>query len=82
MATLPTLQESERAILDVFKQRGTKPEEGIKRIMLIDLTTGNPPYFRSDDLNAAIISKHDKNWIDASSSDDWITLRPLGFAEV
>lgn len=82
MATLPTLQEAERAILDVFKQRGTRSGESIKSIVLTDLMSGNPAPFRVDDLNAAIKSMHGKNWIDASSRDGFITLLDLGFAEV
>lgn len=82
MATLPSLQEAERAILDIFKQRGTRPGEIIKSIVLTDLMTGNPAQFRSDDLNAAIKSMHEKKWIDASSRNGFIKLLDLGFAEV
>jgi len=82
MATLPTLQESERAILDIFKESGTRAGESIKNIVLTDLMTGNPARFRSDELNVAIKSMHDKKWIDASSRDGFIKLLDLGFTQV
>ncbi|WP_143451422.1 hypothetical protein [Janthinobacterium sp. 13] len=60
MASLPTLEDAERAILDVFAEKGTRPGESIKGIVLTDLMVGNPAPFRADDLNAALASMAEK----------------------
>ena len=80
MAKLPTLQETERAILDVFKQFGTRPNESIRTISLTSLLSGSNP-FRADDLNAAVQSMADKGWI-GSNRAGFYTLTEAGFEQV
>lgn len=63
MASLPTLEDAERAILDVLADKGTRPGESITGIVLTNLMAGNPPSFRADDLNAALNSMAAKGWI-------------------
>lgn len=80
MAKLPTLQEAERATLDVFKRFGTRPGEGIKMIALTDLMAGDSP-FRAEDLNAALQSLADKKWIEVPR-DGFYSLTALGYEAV
>lgn len=81
MASLPTLEDAERAILDVFAEKGTRPGESIKGIVLTDLMVGNPAPFRADDLNAALTSMAEKGWIFQKLAG-WYTLTEDGFAQV
>ncbi len=80
MAILPTLEDAERAILDVFLKFGTRPGESIKSISLTSLMAGESP-FRSDDLNAALQSMMDKGWIDVPS-EGFYSLTAAGFEQV
>ena len=83
IAVLPTLEQAERAILDVFKEHGTRPGESIRSIALTDLTTGKGEHqFRTDDINAAISSMHDKDWIDAAVQNGFYVLLDAGFEQV
>ena len=83
MAALPTLEQAECAILDVFKEHGTRPGESIRSIALTDLTTGKGEHqFRTDDINAAISSMHDKDWIDAAVQNGFYVLLDAGFEQV
>lgn len=81
MASLPTLQDAERAILDVYADKGTRPGESIKGIVLTDLMVGNPAPFRADDLNNALASMVAKGWI-VEKMADFYTLTDDGFAQV
>ena len=80
MASIPTKEQAERAILNVFKRFGTRPGESIKMIALTDLMAGASP-FRSDDVNAALQAMADKNWIEVRLNG-FYTLTELGFAAV
>lgn len=81
MASLPTLQEAERALLDGFAENGTSPGESIKGIVLTNLMAGNPAPFRADDLNAALASMATKGWI-VEKLAGFYTLTDDGFAQV
>lgn len=81
MASLPSLEEAERAILDVFADKGTRPGESIKSIVLTDLLVGDPPPFRADNLNAALQSMAQKGWI-TEKLQGFYTLTDVGFAQV
>ena len=81
MASLPTLEDSERAILDIFAEKGTRPGESIKSLDLTDLLVGDPTPFRADDLNAALQSMVAKGWITVKFGD-FYTLTDAGFAQV
>lgn len=80
MASLPTLEEAERAILEVFARFNTRPDESIKFIALTDLMTGVNP-FRSDDLNAALQSMAAKKWVE-ERTPGFLTLTTEGFAAI
>jgi hypothetical protein len=80
MATLPTTEQAERAILNVFKRFGTRPGESIKMVALMDLMAGSNP-FRADDLNAALQAMTNKEWIEVRR-EGFYTLTELGFAAV
>jgi DNA-binding transcriptional regulator PaaX len=80
MATLPTAEEAERAILNVFKRFGTRPGESIKSIALMDLMAGSNP-FRVDDLNAALQAMAGKGWIEERRTG-FYTLTEAGYAAV
>lgn len=81
MATLPSLEDAERAILDVFAEKGTRPGESVKSLVLTDLLVGNPPPFRASDLNAAIQSMKVKGWIEEKLAG-FYSLSANGFDEV
>lgn len=83
MAALPTLEESERAILDVFKEHGTRPDGHIKSIALSSLMSGDGG-FKADDLNPALESMHGKKWIDISGLQRQATIKllELGFEQI
>lgn len=80
MATQPSLDEAERAILAVFQRFGTRPGESIKMIALTDLTVG-PDSFRADELNVALQSMADKGWIGAGRTG-FYTLTDAGYAQL
>jgi hypothetical protein len=80
MATLPTLEDAERAILDVFKRMGTRPGEGIMQQALYPLMEG-VGRLEADDLNKALQSMETKGWIESKRAG-FITLTKLGYAEV
>lgn len=56
MASIPTLEDAERAILDIFSDKGTRPGESIRSLVVSDLLAGNPPPFRYAELVAAVES--------------------------
>lgn len=81
MASLPTIEEAERAILDIFSQKGTRPGESIKLLVLTELMAGNPPPFRKPELDAALTSMEAKKWVEFRTSG-FLALTELGFAQV
>jgi hypothetical protein len=80
MARRPTLQEAERAVLDVFRRLETQPGESIVTIGL-----GSRMYFaptlREEEIDAALKSLADKKWIELRRAGR-CTLTDLGFAQV
>lgn len=80
MANAPTIQDAERAVLGVFQRFGTRPGESIKMIALNDLMTGENG-FRSDELNTALQSMADKEWI-GSNRPGFFTLTETGFKQL
>lgn len=80
MATTPTLQDAERAILGVFQRFGTRPGESIKVISLNNLMVGENS-FRAEELNAAVQAMADKEWI-GSSRSGFVTLTDAGFKQL
>ena len=80
MANAPTLQDAERAILSVFQRFGTRPGESIKMVALNGLMTGANS-FRADELNSALQSMADKEWIGANRPG-FYTLTDIGFRQL
>ncbi len=80
MANVPTQQDAELAILDVFQHFGTRPGESIKMIAINDLMVGENS-FRADELNAAVRSMADKEWISANRPG-FFTLTDKGFKQL
>ena len=80
MATLPSLEEAARAILDVFGRHGTRPGEGIMQQSLMPLMEGRNP-FRADDLNKALQSMETKGWVEIKR-EGFITLTEAGYSQV
>ena len=81
MATLPTPQETERVILDVFKNRGARPGEPI---MLLDAL--NPfmvsRNYSAADFNQALRSMGEKGWIVEVRGGQAHSLTEAGYTEV
>jgi hypothetical protein len=83
MTTRPTLEETERAILNIFKEHGTRANECIKSIVLSPLISGEGRFI-ADEINDALSSMHNKEWIDASYIERQQSIKLLidGFAQV
>jgi hypothetical protein len=82
MASLPSLEEAERAILDIFEDQGTRPGESIRSLVVSNrLLAGDERRFRHEDLVAALESMQAKGWITVKS-DMFYMLTEAGFAQV
>ena len=77
MATLPTLDETIRAILDAAKSYDPRPGE-IVPLMGVQMKLGTG--YRADDLNAAFSEMERREWIEFSGK--FFKLTDQGFAEM
>lgn len=81
MAALPTLQDVELVILEIFKARNARPGEIVNlHAALNPLMAGDK--YRSDDFNNAIKSMLDKEWITAVRGGLFHSLTELGYLQV
>lgn len=78
MATLPTIAQTERAVLDAISSYNIRPNE-IVPLMGIHAKLQEAG-FRADDINAALQSMVDKNWITPASI--FIKTTDDGFAAI
>lgn len=81
MASIPALEDAERAILDIFADKGTRPGKSIRSLLVSDLLAGNPPPFRHAELVAAVEPLAAKGWITVESGT-FYKLTEAGFAQV
>lgn len=82
MASKPSLEEAERAILDIFEEKGTRPGESIRNLVVTDyLLTGDDRKFRHEDVVEALNSMASKGWITVRDGM-WYVLTDAGYAEV
>lgn len=80
MATVPTLEESERHLLNVFAKFGIRPGEVLAQVSIISSVNHNR--FRSSDLNEALESMFAKGWIEDGQGPGWFRLTEAGFAAI
>lgn len=80
MATMPTIEDAERAILGVFDRMGSGPGESVKMVALMGLQSGRIR-FTAAETNAALQSMADKGWI-GSNRPGFYTLTELGFEQI
>lgn len=80
MATLPTLEEAERFVLDLFESFGTRPGESIKTINLSIKLAGTQ--FRAADIQHAVDSMIEKKWVEWRLGGQFLALTEEGFVQV
>lgn len=80
MTQRPTLQEAERAVLNVFRQANTQPGESLVTIGLVGRMFFTP-ILHEEEIDAALKSLADKKWIELRRAGV-CTLTELGFVEV
>lgn len=79
MATLPTAEEAERFILDMFRQRSLRAGESFRTLNLMTEIKGT--HFRSDDINQALTSMIEKGWVELRQSGLFLALTEKGSNE-
>jgi|UPI00056B36A1 hypothetical protein len=82
MAMQPAVEEAERAILELYKKNGKRPDHYITHVALMSSLTDGVQRFTADDFNTAIKSMHEKGWIDATKKQGFYFLLDLGFAQI
>lgn len=66
--TLPTLEETEQAILAVFQKKYTRPDTTVNLHTILFGIGGYPIRFTADDINVALKSMQQKGWIELGQS--------------
>ena len=79
MATLPTIDQTIRAVLDAIGTYNVRPNEIVP---LSGVQMKIFPRFTADDYRKALMAMEEKGWITGSSSSVHFTITEAGFEQI